>query len=100
MSITQCEDGINRKDALLGLVRIAQLMKEAVDGYENGNPGVQVAGIYNTPPTVHLTGPGAQHIVVDVLDGRAVQSYKLDGDSKIKYAAEIENVTVMCLGVR
>jgi hypothetical protein len=97
--IAKKDCGINQKDALMGLVRIAQLMKEAVDGYENGNPGVQVAGIYNTPPTVHLTGPGAQDIVIDVLGGRAVQSYKLDGDSKIKYAAEIENVTVMCLGV-
>lgn len=83
----------------MGLVRIAQLIQEAVDGYENGNPGVQVAGIYNNPPTVHLTGSGARHIVVDVLDGRAVQTYKLDGEFKTKYAAAVDGVTVMCLGV-
>lgn len=83
----------------MGLVRIAQLMQEAIDGYENANPGVQVAGIYNNPPTVHLTGPMAQDIVVDVLGGRAVQTYKSDGDVRTKYAAAVDGVTVMCLGV-
>ena len=99
MIIAERDRGINQKDALMGLVRIAQLIQEAVDGYENGNPGVQVAGIYNNPPTVHLTGSGARNIVVDVLEGRAVQTYKSDGDVRTKYAAAVDGVTVMCLGV-
>ena len=79
----------------MGLVRIAQLMQEAVDGYESAT-GTMVAGIYNNPPAVQLTGPDALLTVV-MLGGKQTEKYYIAGQPRVKIAATIEDTEIFCI---